>query len=235
MELVGFDMRGFNTSTLGGAPRSFEDFIDQAKPAPYMGSLFHYSAVESRIPSPVEQSKDFSQTVSLMLQRLYMLQCDAFSCPMERTKALSDGISEASSEVLQVNPSDSKAMGEWSKKIDGFGEEARRWKDGDQVLRDGLKFTTLNYVKRKTNHSFGHRHYCSISHPPLGMVLESELEGWDAGATILFGFERAVGDGWQVISHWQDGTNGDSKWLRGQVRLRLRSVLRAGVVEEAGP
>ncbi|ESK90349.1 hypothetical protein Moror_13778 [Moniliophthora roreri MCA 2997] len=149
MELVGFDMRGFNTSTLGGAPRSFEDFIDQAKPAPYMRSLLHYSAVESRIPSPVEQFKDFSQTVSLMLQRLYTLQCDHFSCPMERTKVLSDGISEASSEVLQVNPSDSKAMGEWSKKIDGFGEEARRWKDGDQVLRDGLKLTTLDYVKRK--------------------------------------------------------------------------------------
>ncbi|KAL0577427.1 hypothetical protein V5O48_004555 [Marasmius crinis-equi] len=239
VELFGFQApEGIdaNAVTIDDASEIFQKFIDEAKPAPYMALLLPYSMLDSRIPSPaVEEliANDPSQKVTLMLQHLYLLHFDVVSHPMERVQKLVDKVAKASDEVLRVNPSDSQAMEEWAKKIDRLAEEAKAWKDRDLVLKDALKLTTLNYVRKDewirglVRPAWTQGIMIEAGNPVWDSIsndIRIEERSWNPEWSIIaqeheftLGSEDRLILGWQVLNNRRDGANGAWMWKNGKV------------------
>lgn len=151
LEVTGFDPRGDSKGDMANLKEiatAFKTFQKNAKPVPYMASLVHYSAIDSRIPLPAQQFKDLSFKLSTALQRVYMLQSEILSSPMSRAKLLSEKISKTATELLEVKPTD-EAMDEWLLKIDDYTLQAKQWSDREQLLKDAVKLTTKDYVLLK--------------------------------------------------------------------------------------
>lgn len=148
MEVVGYKRNaGGDIADLQNLAVAFKKFQENAEPIPYVASLVHFSSVDSRIPPPSLAFSDISEQVSKVLQRLYMLQSEVVSSPMECARLLSESISRASEEVLQANLTSPEVMAEWIKKIDEFTSQTAQWRDREQVLKDAVKHTTKDYVK----------------------------------------------------------------------------------------